>query len=299
MGSVRHLAITGASGLLGTALRQALAPAGTRVTALVRRPAGPGEVRWDPTAPADLSGLGGVDAVVHLAGQSIAGRRWTASQKRAILESRREGTRYLVQSLLRLPSPPRILVSASAVGIYGNRSDETLTEASSTGRGFLAEVGRAWEGATQAAGAAGIRTVNLRFGIVLTPLGGALRQMLLPFRLGLGARLGSGRQWMSWIALDDAIGALRHALASDDLAGPVNATAPNPVTNAEFTGALARAVHRPALVGVPAPLLRLLLGELAGEALLAGQRVLPARLTAAGHVFKFPALADALSHLLS
>ena len=298
MGSLPHVAITGASGLLGTALREALTAAGTRVTPLVRRAARPGEVRWDPTAIADLAALGQVDAVVHLAGENLAAGRWTAARKGAILASRRDGTRHLVESLLRLGRPPRVLVSASAVGIYGDRGDETLSETSPTGNGFLADVGRAWEGATTSATAAGIRVVNLRFGIVLTPRGGALGRMLLPFRLGLGARLGTGRQWMSWIAVDDAIAALRHCLATDDLVGPVNAVAPEPATNAEFTRVLAQTLHRPAFAAVPAPFLRILLGELADEALLSGQRALPARLIAAGCAFRFPSLPAALTHLL-
>lgn len=298
MASAPHIAITGASGLLGTALRTALVAGGTRVTPLVRRPAGPGEVRWDPTGVSDLAALGQVDAVVHLAGENLAARRWTTARKSLILSSRRDGTRHLVDSLLRLPRPPRVLVSASAVGIYGDRGAEVLTETSPTGDGFLADVGRAWEGATTSATAAGIRVVSLRFGIVLTPRGGALRRMLLPFRLGLGARLGSGRQWMSWIALDDAVGALQHCLATDDLTGPVNATAPEPVTNAEFTTVLARTLHRPALAAAPAPILRILLGELADEALLAGQRALPARLIASGCTFRYPSLPFALTHLL-
>ena len=298
MPSPRHIAITGASGLLGTALQDVLAAAGTQVTPLVRRVARAGEIRWDPAAATDLSALGAVDAVVHLAGENLAARRWTPARKEAILASRRDGTRHLVDSLLRLPRPPGVLLSASAVGIYGDRGDEVLTEASSTGNGFLADVVRAWEDATAPAKTAGIRVVNLRFGIVLTPRGGALQRMLLPFRLGLGARLGTGAQWMSWIALDDAVAVLRHSLAAADLTGPVNATAPEPVTNAEFTTALARALHRPAFAVAPAPLLRILLGELAEEALLASQRALPARLNATGYAFRFPSLTAALTHLL-
>lgn len=293
-----HVAITGASGFIGRALEAFLTTGGHRVTRLVRRPPTVDEVRWDPDAVADLSSLGPVDAVVHLAGESIAGGRWSAERKAAIRTSRVSGTANLVAALGRLTRPPSVLVAASAVGIYGDRPDERLSETASTGIGFLADVGREWEAASAAAGAAGIRVVHARFGIVLSPDGGALAQMLPPFRLGVGGRLGSGRQWMSWVALDDAIGALHHAIFTDSMSGPVNVTAPAPVSNAQFSGILARVLGRPAIVPVPAAALRLAFGELADEALLAGQRVLPGALDAAGHRFRFADLESALRHVL-
>lgn len=294
-----HVAITGASGLVGRALVASLETAGHRITRLVRRaPATASEVRWDPEAGTDLTDLGAVDAIVHLAGESIAGGRWTARRKEAIRASRVRGTASLTAALARMSRPPRVVISASAVGIYGDRNDELLTEAAASGTGFLADVGREWEGATGPAEAAGIRVVHTRFGIVLSRDGGALGKMLTPFRLGLGGRLGSGRQWMSWVALDDVVGGIEHALRTDALRGPVNVTAPTPVTNAEFTATLARVLHRPAVIPVPATALRLVLGELADAALLTGQRVIPAALLASGYRFHFPTLASALQHLL-
>jgi uncharacterized protein (TIGR01777 family) len=293
-----HVAITGASGLIGQALQAFLTTGGHRVTRLVRRAPAPGEVRWHPDGPGDLSPLGVVDAVVHLAGESIAGGRWSTTRKEAIRSSRADGTANLVAALARLPRPPRVLVAASAVGIYGDRGDEPLTETAPTGSGFLADVGREWEAASAAALAAGTRVVHTRFGIVLSPAGGALARMLPPFRLGVGGRLGSGRQWMSWVALDDVIGAIHHAILTEAMRGPVNVTGPAPVSNAEFTATLARVLRRPAIVPVPGVALRIAFGELADEALLAGQRVLPAALLAAGYRFRHPALGSALRHLL-
>ena len=293
-----HVAITGASGFIGRALEAFLTTGGHRVTRLVRRPPAAGEVRWDPDAAADLSTLGPVDAVVHLAGEGIATARWSARRKAAIATSRQRGTANLVTSLLRLASPPAVFVAASAVGIYGDRGDEELTEASPTGSGFLAGVGREWEAASAPVDAAGVRVVRARLGVVLSPDGGALEKMLPPFRLGLGGRLGSGRQWMSWVSLDDAIGAIHHAIFTPALCGAVNVTAPAPATNAEFTATLARVLARPAVVPVPAAALRLALGQLADEALLAGQRVLPAALLSAGYRFRAAGLEGALRHVL-
>lgn len=293
-----HVAITGASGFIGRALEAFLTTGGHRVTRLVRRAPAAGEVRWDPDGLADLSPLGQVDAVVHLAGEGIATARWSAPRKAAIATSRQRGTTNLVASLLRLGAPPAVLVAASAIGIYGDRGGEELTEASPAGSGFLAEVGRAWEAASAPAEAAGVRVVRARLGVVLSPDGGALEKMLPPFRLGLGGRLGSGRQWMSWVGLDDAIGAIHHAIFSTSVRGPVNVTAPAPATNAEFTATLARVLARPAVLPVPAAALRLALGQLADEALLAGQRVLPAALLSAGYRFRAPALDAALRHVL-
>ncbi|HEX9164449.1 MAG TPA: TIGR01777 family oxidoreductase [Gemmatimonadales bacterium] len=296
----RTIAISGASGLVGTAVAKALAARGDRVLRLVRKPPGQDEMRWDPAGGAiDAPRLEGVDGVVHLAGESIAAGRWTAERKRRIRDSRVAGTRLLAGALSRLARKPAVLVSASAVGIYGDRGDEPLDESSATGQGFLAEVGREWEAAIEPAAGAGIRVVLPRLGIVLASHGGALAKMLPPFRLGLGGPLGRGTQWMSWITLDDAVGVVLAALDRPDLAGPVNAVAPGPVTNAEFTRLLAAAVHRPAIFPVPAVALELLFGEMAREALLASQRVLPRKLTAAGFAFGDPVLGPALRRVVS
>jgi uncharacterized protein (TIGR01777 family) len=237
---------------------------------------------------------------VHLAGENI-GARWTAHRKRRIRESRGIGTRFLCEALARLRRPPTGRVTASAVGIYGNRGDEVLTEASATlasPTDFLVEVGREWEAATEPARAAGIRVVMTRFGLILSPAGGMLARVLLPLRAGLGGPLGTGRQWMSWISIDDAVGAVHHALMTEALRGPVNATAPQPVTNAEFTGTLARVLGRPALFRVPAPALRLALGEMGEVAVLGSARVVPERLTQTGYRFRHPALEGALRFVL-
>lgn len=295
-----HVAVTGASGLIGSALVPFLTTGGHRVTRIVRRRPGPGEIEWDPGAGRLAPGeLEGVDAVVHLAGEAV-GTRWTEERKRRILESRTRGTSLLAETLARLSRPPRVLVAASAVGVYGDRGEEMLTEDSPppSVSDFLSEVGRAWEAATAPARDAGIRVVSLRFGVVLTPAGGALARMLPAFQAGAGGSLGSGRQWMSWIAIEDAIGAVHQALCDERLAGPVNATAPWPVPNREFTRILARVLSRPALVPVPETALRLVLGEMAPTALLASQRVRPAALEAAGYEFRYPELRGALRHLL-
>ncbi len=294
-----RVAITGASGLVGQAVAAFLSTGGHQVIRLVRRSPGQGEIHWDPQGGTiDAAGLEGVDAVVHLAGENIAGGRWTRERKQRIVDSRLAGTRLLAEALARLARRPSVLVSASAVGIYGNRGDEVLTETASPGAGFLAELGQAWEEATAPAAAAGIRVALPRLGIVLTPQGGALRQMLLPFRLGLGGPLGSGRQWMPWLTLDDAVGIIHFLLTTASLAGPVNAVAPAPVTNAEFARALGQALRRPAMLPVPGFALEALFGELAGEALLAGQRVEPAVLAARGYRFRDAALLPALKRLL-
>jgi len=270
------------------------------VTRLVRGASiGRDEAAWDPVRGlAEPSRLDGTDAVVHLAGANIAAGRWTPTRKAEIRQSRVEGTRSLCDALARLAHPPRVLVSASAVGYYGDRGAETLTEDSPGGTGFLADVCRAWEAATDPASQAGIRVVNLRFGMILTPAGGALAKMLLPFKLGAGGRIGGGEQFMSWIALDDAIGAIHHALGQESVRGPVNAVAPAPVSNTDFTCTLARVLRRPALFPLPAFAARLLFGEMADALLLGGARVVPARLQAAGYGFRFPELEGALRHLL-
>lgn len=295
------VAVTGSSGFLGSAFVSSLSAGGHRVIPLVRREVRPGEdaLRWDPVSGAIASpGSAIADAVVHLAGESIAGGRWTAAKKQRIRESRVDATRRLTDTLTRLAKPPAVLVCASAIGYYGHRGDEVLTEESRPGAGFLADVGREWEAASAAAILRGIRVVTLRIGIVLSPAGGALAKMLTPFRLGLGGVIGGGAQWMSWIALDDVIGALRHALGTDALRGPVNAVAPAPVTNAEFTRTLGRVLRRPTLVPMPAFAARLALGEMADELLLSSQRVLPARLLASGFAFRYPTLEGALRHEL-
>lgn len=293
-----RVAITGASGLVGSELAAFLGTGGHDVSAVTRRP-GPGEIGWDPAAGRiDAEAFEGLDAVVHLAGENIAGGRWSADSKRRILESRTKGTTLLCQALARLERPPRVLVSASAIGFYGDRGDEALDETSPPGVGFLADVCRQWEAATTPAREAGIRVVNLRIGVVLTPKGGALAQMLTPFRLGAGGTLGPGTQWMSWISLDDLVGAVLHAIAAPTLEGPVNATAPAPVTNAGLTRTLAAVLHRPAVLPVPAFALRALLGEMADALLLASARVLPRRLGESGFVFRDADLRGALADML-
>ena len=295
------VAVTGSSGFLGSALVSSLRADGHRAIALVRREPRPGEeaLRWDPSSGTILPpALSLADVVVHLAGENVFGIRWTAAKKQRIRESRVVSTRRLTGTLARLAKPPAVLVCASGINCYGSRGDEILTEDSAHGSGFLAEVGREWEAASAAAILQGIRVVTLRIGIVLSPAGGALAKMLTPFRLGLGGVVGSGAQWMSWIALEDVIGAIRHVLATDALRGPVNAVAPTPVTNTEFTRTLGRVLRRPTLVPMPAFAARLALGEMADELLLSSQRVLPARLLASGFAFRYPTLEGALRHEL-
>ncbi len=295
-----HVAVTGSSGLIGSALVSFLGTDRHQVTRLVRRsPAGGGEVQWDPAEGIlDPSRLDGVDALVHLAGENIASGRWTPGRKAEIRRSRVESTKRLCESLARLVRPPKALVSASAVGYYGDRGEEILREDSPPGTDFLATVCREWEAATEPASRAGVRVVQLRIGVVLSQAGGALKKMLLPFKLGLGGRIGSGAQFMSWIALGDVVGAIGHALGAESLAGPVNAVAPAPVTNAEFTRTLARVLRRPALAPMPAVMARLAFGELADALLLASARVVPTRLEGSGYRFRYPALEGALRHLL-
>ncbi|MCI0404118.1 MAG: TIGR01777 family oxidoreductase [Acidobacteria bacterium] len=291
--------VTGSTGFIGTALVAALAAAGHQVTRLVRRPAAAGEVRWDVEAGTiDSGGLEGHDAVVHLAGENIAGR-WSAAKKKRIRDSRVNGTRLLAEALAKLSRRPRALICASAVGYYGNRGDEKLREDSPPGKGFLAESCVAWEAAAKPAADAGLRVVHLRIGVVLHPAGGALKQMLLPFKLGLGGVVGSGQQYMSWIALDDLIGIFQHALANDSLRGPANAVAPNPITNREFTKTLGNVLSRPTIFPMPAFAARLAFGEMADELLLSSARVEPVRLSASGFRFAHPQLEPALRHLLS
>jgi uncharacterized protein (TIGR01777 family) len=292
-----RVAVSGASGLVGRSLEAFLTTGGHRVAALVRRSATPGrdEIPWDPArGKIDRGALAGVDAVVHLAGESIAALRWSEEKKRAIRESRVQGTRVLCEALASLERPPRVLVSASAVGIYGDRGDETVDEASAPGHGFLAEVCREWEAATQPARDRGIRVVHLRIGVVLSARGGMLAQVLRPFRLGLGGPVGDGKQFLSWIALDDLLGAVHFALFADDLEGAVNAVAPEAVTNREFARRLGRVLRRPAVVPLPSFAVRKALGEMGETLLLGGARVAPARLERTGFRFLFGDLEGAL-----
>ncbi len=291
-----RVAVTGASGFIGAGLAARLEADGDTVVRIGRGPAAPGGLSWDPAAGRlDPAGLEGLDGVVHLAGAGLASGRWSAARQRELRASRIEATRLLSGTLAALDRPPAVLLSASAIGYYGDRGDEELTETSPPGTGFLAELCRAWEAETAAASDAGIRVVHLRTGIVLSKAGGALAKQLPLFRLGLGGRLGSGRQQMSWISFGDEVGAIMFALRADRLRGAANLTGPAPVTNAAFTAALGREVRRPARLAVPAVALRLVLGAgLADEALLSGQRVLPAALLAAGYQFAHPDIETAL-----
>jgi uncharacterized protein len=266
-----------------------------------REPGRSSEVRWDPAAGRiDAAALEGHDAVVNLAGAGIGDRRWTAKHKAAIRESRVQGTDLLARTLASLDRPPAVLASGAAVGYYGSRGDEELTEESGPGTGFLSRVVQDWETATAPAREAGIRVATLRSGVVLSPRGGALQRQLLPFRLGLGGRLGSGDQWFSWISIDDEVGAIRHVLTNDNVEGPVNVTAPGPVTNAQFTASLGRALRRPTFLPTPTAALWLLFGrEMVAEMLLTSHRVLPAVLTASGYSFRHPAVDAALADLLA
>lgn len=297
-----NIAVTGASGLVGSALVPFLTSEGHRVLRLVRSllHAQPEEVQWDPDRgirePALLEGL---DAVVHLAGANIAERRWTPEQKRLIRKSRVAGTRNLTEALLRLSAPPKVLVCASAIGYYGDREDEVLGEESTAGTGFLAEVCKEWEKATHLAEERGVRVIHARLGIVLASQGGALAKMLPPFRLGVGGVLGDGSQYMSWIALADVVGALHHVLLSEQFGGAVNLVAPNAVTNREFTKTLGRVLRRPTWLPFPAFAVRLAFGEMADALLLASTRVEPRQLLATGYAFRYGSLDAALRHVLA
>jgi uncharacterized protein (TIGR01777 family) len=295
------VAVSGSSGLIGSALLERLRQDGHTVVPMVRRPAKDGEIHYDPrNGVLDPESLVGVDAVVHLAGAGIGDRRWTDRYRREILESRTLSTSLIAEAMASVANRggPRVLLSGSAIGFYGATGDEELNERSAAGDGFLADVCRAWEAATSPAEDAGVRVVHLRTGIVLSPRGGALKKLLPLFRFGLGGRMGSGRQWQSWISLDDEVGAIVFLLTAD-ISGAVNLTAPAPVTNAEFTKVLASTLSRPALVPVPSFGPKLLLGgELADALLFTGQRVLPERLTDAGYSFEHPTLSEALGTLL-
>lgn len=295
-----NVLVTGSSGLVGSSLVPLLESQGHRVVRLVRnQPGGDAEVRWDPGAGTiDTAGLQGVEGVVHLAGENIAEGRWTEEKKARIRSSREAGTRLLAESLAGLENPPRVLVSASAIGYYGDRGDETLSEESPPGEGFLSETCLAWEAAAKPAADAGIRVVHPRIGIVLSADGGALAKMLFPFKMGVGGVLGSGNQYMSWIAIDDLVEIIGHALVTDALRGPVNAVAPAAATNREFTKTLGRVLVRPTLLPMPGFAARLAFGEMADALLLASTRVAPARLEQSGYSFRYPQLEGALRHVL-
>ncbi len=294
-----RIAVTGTHGLIAGRLVPALRDIGHTVVPLVRGEARAGEVHWDPSrGELQVADLAGIDAAVHLAGAGLL-RRWSDRGKDLILDSRITGTTLLAGALASLDPKPKVFLSGSAVGWYGNRGDEALSEDSTSGTGFLAEVARRWEGSAAAAIDAGIRTVFLRTGIVQAAEGGALKAQRPIFSLGLGGRIGSGRQWVSWISIDDEVGGILHALGTDGLSGPLNLSAPNPVTNADYTKALGRALRRPALLVVPKAAVSAALGaEMAQQMLLGGQRALPAKLEATGYEFRHPTIDDALSALL-
>jgi uncharacterized protein (TIGR01777 family) len=296
-----RIAIAGASGLVGTALEPVLREHGHEVIRLVRRTTVvPNEVSWNPaTGEIDLDRLGVIDAVINLAGENLGQGRWTKARRERIFRSRVDATRTLVSAIKRMPAKPQVFLSASAVGFYGDRGDELLDETSSLGQGFLPEVCLAWETHAEGAQAAGIRTVLLRFGVILAGQGGALAKMLPLFRLGLGGRLGSGDQWMSWVAIDDVTGAIVHLLRQRDIAGPVNIVAPQPVTNRAFTAELATALRRSAILPAPAWALRLVLGRgMADEALLASTRAVPEKLMRSGYAFRAREIADSFRAIL-
>ena len=290
--------VSGSTGLVGQALVRRLASRGQATQRLVRSAPSQGQLLWDPAGGAiDASSIA-ADAVVHLAGENIAAGRWTAAKMEAIRESRVQGTRLLAETLAQLPKPPSVLVSASAIGYYGDGGDELLTECSPAGAGFLPEVCQAWEDATAPAREAGIRVVNLRIGVVLAKSGGALQKMLLPFKLGAGGRIGNGKQFMSWILLDDLVSAICAVLDDESFAGPVNATAPHPVTNSEFTEALGKLLHRPTFATMPAFAARIALGKMADDLLLASLRVSPRELLERGFEFSQPRIDGALQAAL-
>jgi uncharacterized protein (TIGR01777 family) len=301
-----RILVSGSTGFLGTALIDSLEREGHTIVRLVRPDTGDLDagrdraqtVRWDPVGGQfDATAAEGADALVHLAGASIADGRWNAARKNLLRSSRIEATRHLIAALSRLKQPPRVIVASSAIGYYGDHLDETLTEASAPGADFLSALCRAWEAETARGAEFGARVVMLRFGIILAAHGGALPRMALPFKLGAGGKLGSGRQWMSWLTLAETVGIIRFALANSGLSGPTNAVTPNPVQNGDFTGILAKTLHRPALFPAPAFALRLALGEMADALLLVSQRVKPSKLEQAGYHFAQPELPAALAEV--
>ena len=296
-----NVLVSGATGLIGTALTSELTDGGHRVLQLSRsQPSSEDTIRWDPDRGSlDASRLEGIDAVVHLAGEIIFSGptdRWTTEKKRRIMESRKKGTRLLAETIAGLPEPPKVMVSASGINYYGDHGNELLTEEATMGSDFLAEVCREWEAAADPAREAGIRVAHTRFGIVLSPKGGALGNTLPIFKLGLGGKIGNGRQYWSWVALDDVVGAITHCLTNETVSGPVNVGSPNPLTNAEYTKILGKVLNRPTVFPVPAT--RLMFGEVADALLLASQRMEPAKLKETGYEFRYPELEGALRHLL-
>jgi len=291
--------VSGSTGLIGSALVSAVRDEGHRVVRLTRsQDVGDDAVRWDPSAgEIDADRLEGIDAVVHLAGENIVGR-WTSTKKARIWNSRVQGTRLLAETLARLVSPPRVMVSASATGYYGDRGDEFLREESAPGDNFLAGLCQEWEAAAEPAREVGVRVVHPRLGLVLSPQGGALGATLPIFKLGGGGRIGSGRQYWPWVAIDDVVGSILYALKTDSLEGPVNVSVPDPPTNAQYTSTLGRVLNRPTVFSLPPPIARLMLGQLADELLLASQRVEPARLKESGYEYRHPELEEALRYLL-
>ena len=287
--------IAGASGLVGSALIPALAAEGSEVTRLVRTSAGAGEIEWHPNNDQiEATKLEGFDAIINFAGENIAAGRWTDEQKRKIRDSRVNGTHLLSEAIAKLKDRPRVFLCASATGIYGDRGDETLDEQSDSGGGFLAGVCREWEKATEPAVQAGVRTVQLRFGPILACEGGMLAKLLTPFKMGMGGKVGSGKQFISWVAIDDAVGAIKLALKDEPIRGPLNVVSPNPVRNEEFTKTLGHVLSRPTALAMPAFAVRLAFGEMADEMLLTSQRVIPKKLNDAGYEFQQPELEGAL-----
>jgi uncharacterized protein len=296
---ISRILVSGVSGPIGAALLPSLKTRGYEVARLVRgAAAGGSQILWDPAKPIAPEAVSGFDAVIHLAGESIVGR-WTAGKKLKIRDSRVVGTGNLARALAQAKDMPQVFICSSAIGVYGDRGDEVLNEESAAGKGFLPDVCREWEAATQPAADAGIRTVQMRTGVVLSPTGGALGKMLTPFKLGLGGRIGSGHQWMSWIDVQDMVGAIHHILKSDLLRGPVNLVAPKPVTNAEFTQTLASVLSRPAIFPMPAFVVKLAFGEMGETVLLGGQRVEPAQLVASGYPFRFSDLRASLENIVN
>ena len=287
--------IAGASGLVGSALIPELEAEGSEVTRLVRTSAGPAEIEWHPNNDQiDATKLEGFDAIINLAGENIAAGRWTDDQKRKIRDSRVNGTHLLSEAIAKLKQRPKVFLCASATGIYGDRGDEALDEQSDSGGGFLAGVCREWEKATEPAVQAGVRTVNLRFGPILAREGGMLAKLLTPFKMGMGGKVGSGKQYISWVAIDDAVNAIKLALNDESIRGPLNVVSPNPVTNEVFTKTLGHVLSRPTALAMPAFAVRLAFGEMADEMLLTSQRVIPKKLNDAGYEFQQPELEGAL-----
>jgi len=289
------IAIAGGSGLVGSALIPILQSDGNQITRLVRASPKPGEIEWHPNQDkVSAPSLEGFEAFINLAGENIAGGRWTDDQKRKIRDSRMNGTHLLSEAIAQMKSKPRVFICASATGIYGDRDDETLDEQSESGGGFLAGVCREWEQATEPASKAGVRVVNLRMGPILARDGGMLSKLLTPFKMGMGGKVGSGKQYISWVALDDAVNAIKLAIDDESIHGPINIVSPNPVRNEEFTKTLGHVLNRPTALAMPAFAARLAFGEMADEMLLASQRVMPKRLSQAGFQFQYPTLESAM-----